>query len=303
MAGVTEYITTQPWREVILLWYVLIDDAYQTLAQTYGSPRARGPAPTMSDSEVITVALVIDTYFAGHETHGLAFLRQYHQAEFPTLLERSRFNRRRRALGHLIEQIRQLITIPLLEMDPIRVVDSAPLPVCTYTRSPDCRTVQGWEYCGYSASKRQKYFGFKVHVSVTPDQVVDTWVLAPASHHDSTVAPALLEDRRNLLVLGDKAYVRPLLSGWMKEVCHAQLWAPPRRRDREQWPTAFARCTNRIRRRVETALSTLCRVFGLERLGSRSLEGVVCRVATRMLGYAISCWSTYLLNKGRPTST
>lgn len=297
MAGMTEYITNQPWGTVMLMWYVLIDDAYRTLAHAYGLPRARSPVPTMSDSEVITVALVIDTYFAGHEQRGLAFIRQYHRNEFPTLLERSRFNRRRRALGNLIEQIRQLIVAPLIEADPIRSIDSAPIPVCTYTRGPDCRTVQGWEYCGVSTSKRQKVFGFKVHVSVTPDQVVDTWVLAPASYHDSTVAPAVLEYRRNLLVLGDKGYVRPLLSGWMTEVCQSQLWAPPRRRDREQWPSAFARCANRVRRRVETALSTLCRVFSLEHPGSRSLEGLICRIATRMLGYTISFWITHLLNK------
>lgn len=48
-----------------------------------------------SDSEVITVALIIDTYFHGNEELGLSFLRQYHSELFPQLPSNGHFNERR----------------------------------------------------------------------------------------------------------------------------------------------------------------------------------------------------------------
>lgn len=48
-------------RDVFLIWYVLVDSAYQSLEQQYGEWRQSGPPPVFSDSEVITVALIIDT--------------------------------------------------------------------------------------------------------------------------------------------------------------------------------------------------------------------------------------------------
>jgi hypothetical protein len=60
MKGLTDYITERPWGDIITTWYVLVDDAYQRLiAQRGATLRLRGPAPIFSDSEVITVSLII----------------------------------------------------------------------------------------------------------------------------------------------------------------------------------------------------------------------------------------------------
>ena len=297
MTGLTDYITDHPWVEVFTVWYVLIDDAYQAILADYGRRlRPRGPEPRFSDSEVITLALIIDTYFHGHEALGLAFVRQYHPAEFPQVLSPSRFNRRRRLLVDVIEAIRTRLTTRLIDpADRLRLIDSAPIPMTTYTRGPDCRTVQGWDYCGVCISKRQKVFGFKLHLLTTADQVVDQWLVAPASYHDSTVAPAVLEDRRDLLVPGDKAYVRPEIQRTLQEGRRIVLLAPPRRTDRVQWVAAQERRYNRVRRRIETALSVLTVVFNVERPGSRSLAGALCRIATRILAYTLSFRTTHVL--------
>jgi hypothetical protein len=117
-----------------------VDDALRLIVN--GLPghkiRSRGPHPLMSDSEVICVALVIEAMFGGDEELGLSFLRQYHADLFPHLLENSRFNRRRRDLCAFIEAVRQQITIghTLISADDhVRLVDSVPIPVCTYMRS------------------------------------------------------------------------------------------------------------------------------------------------------------------------
>lgn len=114
---------------------MLVDDAYQALATHFGPWRQRGPAPLFHDSEVITVALFIDTIFHGPEALGLSFVRQYHPDLFPHLLAPSTFNARRTLLGPLIEQVRRYILFDWELIDPtdqVRLVASAPVPPCTY---------------------------------------------------------------------------------------------------------------------------------------------------------------------------
>ena len=232
MTGRTDFITTAPWEDIMLVWYVLIDEADQTLEAQTGAWRQRGPAPIFTDSEVITVALVVDTFLAGREELGLAFLRQYHADLFPALPSNGGFNQRRTPLGPLIDQIRRLVTQQhglITETDRVRLLDSAPIPITTYTRGKDNRTVNGSDYFGVAPSKGAKLYGFRLHLTATTDQVVDDWLLAPASYHDSTVMPAMFEQAHALLVLGDGAFHNP---AW-EPVGHArqqiEIVAPPGR--------------------------------------------------------------------------
>jgi hypothetical protein len=76
MTGLTDFITDAAWEDIFTIWFVLVDEAYAALEQHFGAWRKRGPAPTFHDSEVITVALITDTFFHGHEALALSFLRQ-----------------------------------------------------------------------------------------------------------------------------------------------------------------------------------------------------------------------------------
>src|SRR6476620_10627494 len=111
MTGLTDFITEAAWAHLLLAWFVVIDDAYQALERYFTPWRRRGPAPRFRDSEVITVALFIDTIFHGHEALGLHFLRQYHPDLFPHLLADSTFNARRTQLAPLIEQVRRRLLL------------------------------------------------------------------------------------------------------------------------------------------------------------------------------------------------
>jgi hypothetical protein len=300
MHGLTDYITDQPWVDVFTTWYVLVDTAYHAVVAETGRLRQRGPQPTFSDSEVITVALIAETFFHGHEQLCLAFVRQYHHDLFPHLLDDSRFNRRRRLIAGLIEAIRQFYTAWLIAPDDaVRLVDSAPIPVCTYMRSNLCQTVLGKEYCGIMTSRRAKLYGFRLHLTTTTNQVVDQWMLAPASHWDGKLTPALLEDAAGLWVIGDNAFHDPMAIEWLQRQRHIRLTAIQRRDARVPWPTDVRRSLNKLRRTIESALRVLCTVFHLEQPGSRSLSGLVARVSTRVLAYTLSflMW-TYLPSIG-----
>jgi hypothetical protein len=290
MNGLTNYITDQPWEDTITTWYVLVDDAYQRILARRGHPlRARGPAPTFTDSEVITVALIIETFFQGHEEVGYAFVRQYLRALFPLLLSLDRFNARRRDLVGLIEAIRCDLRDHILDhSDPIRLVDSAPVTLMTYTRGDACQSVIGKAYFGVVTSKKGKFFGWRLHTSVTGDQLIDDWLLAPAALPDPQALEALVEQRHDLTLIGDKIYNDVGLEErlWRKK----RILLLPLRKDNQkaQWPEGVQGTLGWLRHRVETVFSTLTTVFNVERPHGRSLTGHLVRVATCILAHTLS---------------
>src|SRR5438128_7055240 len=109
MDGLTDFITQYRWQDIFTLWFVLVDDAYQVLVEYFGDWRRRGTQPVFADSEVITIALIADTFFAGREDKALFFVRQYHLDMFPQLPSPGCFNTRRRALNLITEQVRRVL--------------------------------------------------------------------------------------------------------------------------------------------------------------------------------------------------
>jgi hypothetical protein len=288
--GLTNYITDQPWDDTITRWYVLVDDAYQRILARRGRPlRTSGPPPTFSDSEVITVALIIETFFQGHEEVGYAFVRQYLRSLFPRLLDLDRFNARRRDLVGLIEAIRCDLRDQILDRtDPIRLVDSAPVTLMTYTRGDTCQSVIGKAYFGVVTSKKGKFFGWRLHTTVTGDQVIDDWMVAPASVPDPQAMEALVAARRDLTLIGDKIYNDVGLEErlWRKK----RILLLPLRKDNQkaQWPSGVQRTLGWLRHRVETVFSTLATVFNVQRPRGRSLAGHLVRIATCILAHTLS---------------
>jgi hypothetical protein len=60
------------------------------------------------------------------------------------------------------------------------VVDSLPVPVCRRVRARRYRKVCGQAYCGYCAAKREKFFGWRLHLTCTPAGVPVSFPLLPA---------------------------------------------------------------------------------------------------------------------------
>ncbi len=290
MNGLTDYITQQPWADTVTTWFVLVDDAYQRLIAKRGRAlRATGPEPTFSDSEVITVGLILETFFQGHEEVGYAFVSQYLRDMFPSLLDLDRFNVRRRELIAVIEAIRRDLRDQQLDRsDPVRLVDSAPITLMTYPRGARCRSVVGSQYFGVVTSKKGKVFGLRLHLTVTADQLIDEWLLAPASVPDPQVLDALVLNCRDLTLIGDKIYndAEREKRLWRKRRI---LLLPLRKQNqKQQWPDAARRAMGRVRHRVETVFSVLTTTFNVGRPRGRSLAGHVVRIATCILAHTLS---------------
>ena len=90
----------------LCLWtYVIVDDMLIELAPLLRRP---GPPPQCSDSELIAMILIAECKGWDIETQLLSEFSQ-HPNLFPILPCQSRFNRRRRNLGAIINRIRQML--------------------------------------------------------------------------------------------------------------------------------------------------------------------------------------------------
>jgi hypothetical protein len=290
MNGLTNYITERSWIDIVTTWFVLVDDAYQRFIAKRGKRlRSSGTEPSFADSEVITVSLILETFFQGHEEVGYAFVAQYMRDLFPRLVDLDRFNVRRRELIAMIEALRRDFRNQKLEpQDRVRLTDSAPIALMTYSRGARCVSVVGHDYFGVVTSKKAKVFGLRLHVTTTVNQLIDEWLLAPASFVDGKVLEALVENQRDLILIGDKGYTDADLEERLWQTRRIQLLPLRRKNEKRQWSEEMCEILGRVRHRVETVFSVTSTVFNLERPRGRSLAGHVVRVATIILAHTLS---------------
>src|SRR6266516_6448556 len=118
-----------------------------------------GPAPKLSDSEVVTIALYQELIGEPREDH---FFR-LHQASlrtfFPGLNERSRYHRRKRDLWSVILAVRISLQVVLdaLELEETAAIDSAPVPCVGYKRAKAASDFAVRAVYGVCNSKALKY--------------------------------------------------------------------------------------------------------------------------------------------------
>lgn len=137
----------------------------------------------MADSEIILVTVVAAKYFQKHHERAVCIMRGLHYISAP--LDVSRFNQRLNKLADSLSFISSSLG-ELLRNGDVFVIDSLPVPVCRRVRASRCRKVRGRVYCGYCAAKREKFFGWLLHLICTPGGVPASFQLVPAAFHDLT---------------------------------------------------------------------------------------------------------------------
>lgn len=269
--------------EHIIGMYVVIDDTMRALGHT--SHRLAG----VSDAEVLTVAVVAAAFFANHHARALAVLRA--TGYLARTLSTSRFSRRLHALADwlvlLLDVLGDLFAHGQAAICDF-IIDSLPVPVCKRVRARRCRTVQGRAYCGYCAAKKERFFGWRLHLVCTTDGLPVAFTLLPGAFHDLTPIhelPVALPD--GAWVYGDKAYNSAPDEAVIRATGGGVL--VPRHKD-NMIPNTQAEqcglCTFRLA--IETVNSQLT-AMGLSHLHVRSVAGLEIKVHASLL--ALACLS------------
>lgn len=274
------------FEDFILLVYTMIDDLYQQFVPASVSKRRNVSTAKMSDSEIITLSICSELIGIDSENAWYSFVKRNYRHLFPNLCCRTRFNRTRRALLQVTELLRQKISqVFPIPHSRFLVIDSFPLPVCKFGRARYCRSFRadGANY-GKCPSKKETYFGFKVHALITLEGYITAFEITPASVDDREGLRDLVENQLGLVILGDKGYTGNLLWEDMKKqgVCLMSLKPS---NYKENWPKEVRQLIFRFRRRVETVFSQLTEQTNAERVLAKSFRGLCTRLQNKILGH------------------
>ena len=139
-------------KDFITVVYILIDDIYQEITPTYIKERRNIKDAILSDSEIITISIVGELLTIDSEKAWLGFCRRNLRDLFPKFCDRTRFNRTRRALHAVIDEIhKQFSCILGYQDESMRIIDSIPIPVCKFDRAHFHKSFKGrcslWILC------------------------------------------------------------------------------------------------------------------------------------------------------------
>ena len=276
----------QNFEDFILVVFVLIDDLYQTYAPVSVTQRRNVEQAKISDSEIITTSICGELFGIDSEKAWFSFVKKNYKHLFPKLGSRSRFNRTRRALLPITELLREkLLSECSMSYSQYFIIDSFPLKVCKFGRAHFCKTFRydGADY-GKCPSKKETYFGYKVHAMITLEGFITAFEITPASVDDREGLRDLTDGRSDITILGDKGYVGEHLLEEQKEqgIC---LMSLKRSNSKRNWPKSVKQLIFRLRRRVETVFSQLSEQLNAERVLAKSFQGLCTRLVNKILAH------------------
>jgi hypothetical protein len=275
--------------------YVVISDAFVSIAPRLARP---GPEPACSDAELLTMAVVGECMGWDQETVLISQWRR-HRDLFPVQPDRTRFNRRRRALSQALNLLRCAV-LALLDIAQDRrcAVDSLPIPVVQFYWAPhagsDWRTHDA--AFGRCCSKKQTIFGYKLHLLVTLGGVIRDFELAPANLRDLTVGTELLAEHRGLEVWGDKAYISAPVAAELAKTRDIHLYTVPRANQKAPQPgAAVRRAFNGARAIIETVNGQLTGQLHVQVNHAHTSFGLQARLYTKLAAHTLCVYLNRLL--------
>ena len=280
----------------------------KTLYDTYfpnAEARRRGPNPNCPDSDILTIAWLLEYIGADSENSGYPRIIAELKTVFASLPERSRFNRRRRNLAAASEVIRGALIAYLPDSD-VFIVDSFPMPVCDFKRAKSSKSDFKWADAtgtlatyGHCATKSLgTFFGFRGSLISRVNGLPVDFAIASADRDDRDVLPLLTERQHYPILLGDKGYISQQLQSEVLETEDTVLLPTLRRNQKQQYPKSFGKLQVRLRRRIETTISQLTEQFHVSRVRARTHWGLRTRMSNKFGACLLGAFVNQCL--GRP---
>lgn len=241
--------------------------------------------PKMSDCQIIALAVTGESLGIDSENYLWGKLKSDHAEDFPNLIDRSNYNRRRKKLYPFIEQLNQTVAGKLNEGENVFLVDSIPIPVCKNARerrSKICR--ENFETApdkGFSAVNQSYYYGYKLHLLTSVNGVYHSMDISKASVHDVHYLSDVKQSGLNSCTLiADKGYLSATYQLDLFTSCQVNLQTPSKvnQKDYTPFPITF----KRVRKRIETLFAQLCDQFMLKRNYAKTLLGLSVRILSKI---------------------
>lgn len=272
--------------------------------------RCRGHRPSLSRSEVVTLAVFGQWRQFPSEAAFYRWAAKHLRALFPTLPSRPQLNRLMRrhadAVTALALHLGQGLARP---RDAYEVLDGTGVRVRNAKRRG-----AGWLFGLADIGKCSRlgwYEGMRLLLGVLPGGAITGWGLAPASTNDRAMTDTFLAARAHpearLPGVGQpvgERYVADM--GFSGAECQARwarqdgalVVAPPQPHAKQAWPKPLKRWLSGLRQIVETVNDRLLADFRLDTERPHDLGGLQARLAAKIALHNACLWLNRKL--GRP---
>ena len=274
--------------------YVKIDDMLAEWPDLAPPRPATGTPLTLSDAELLTLAVMSALLGFTSERRWLRYVRADLAAMFPRQIGQSGYNKRmRKALFLFIRVIRMLAMDTSLWCDDVWVVDSTPVE-CGRSRQTARRSdAAGWAEYGYCASHTRYFWGLRLHLVCTLTGLPVLFALGGAKADEREILLDMLQAGRDVvndhpgqILIGDKNYFGRAFEA---DLTGRQLvlLRPVRKGEARR---ARQHLLRPLRQVIESVNWTFKGQLDLERHGGRTSEGIIARVLTRILALTAAVW-------------
>jgi hypothetical protein len=269
-------------RDKIIGIFCFIDDLLKTSGHFEDSRRK------VSDSEIITTAIMSSLHFGGHQDKARQFMKM--TGFIPAMLDKSRFNRRLHALSELIYslfmQIGYYFKHVTCEMS--YVLDSFPVAICDNIRISKCKLLKGKQWRGRQSSMRRYFYGIKVQLLITKDGIPVEFSYVPGSENDALSLKKLpMALPAESEVFGDSAYTNYEIEDQLMECDQIALKVHRKSNAKRKDSASAAFIKEYMRKRVETTISEIKGLF-LRKIHAVTFKGWLLKITLFIFAFTLN---------------
>ena len=269
-------------EDKIIALYCIVDDLLKGTGHQEDSRRK------VSDSEVITTALVSALYFGGHQDNARQFMKM--TKLIPHMLDKSRFNRRLHDVSDLLFSLFYQIGDFLKTMAGASeyIIDSFPVAACDNIRISRSKLLKGEQWRGKQASMRRYFYGVKVQVLTTAQGIPVEFCFVPGCESDVQALKKLpLTVAAESRIYGDAAYTDYKIEDMIKKEDGIELMIARRsnaKRKDEPW-IRFLK--EQMRKGIETTFSEIKALF-LRTIHAVTFKGFLLKLILFLLAFTLN---------------
>jgi len=271
----------------------LVVAAY-VFAKELPSPTSVGRPPLVEDEELIALAVAQAASGICSDRQFLGMVGRLLPGWFAHLPDQSQYNRRLRALTPRLVWVQQRLAT-LLASGELRIADGTLIGVANYAGCAARSEFAGSAAYGYCAAKSRYYWGVRLVLLTDRRGLPLGYTLVPANEREYEPVRELAVGDGSPALIADKGL-------WGREYAETlslqgvSIRTPDRRRTAEN--RKRERCLASLRLVIESTIANLKCQMRLEQHLAKTPDGLIARIAARMLALTLGMLLNALL--GRP---
>jgi hypothetical protein len=269
-------------EDKIISIYCIVDDILKGIGHTEDVRRR------ISDSEIITTALISALYFGGHIDNGRNFMKMTRLV--PGMLDKSRFNRRLHNLSEMLFSIFSQIGHCLKTAAGASeyIIDSFPVAVCDNIRISRCKLLKGKQWRGKQCSMRRYFYGVKVQVLINEQGIPVEFCFVPGCESDVQALKKLpLAVAAESSIYGDAAYTDYQIEDDMWEAELIKLMIQRKSNSKRKDDPWIRFIKEYMRKGIETTFSEMKALF-LRKIHAVTFKGFLIKLVMFILAFTLN---------------